>query len=178
MQQMAESLRGNLLIAAPSLFDYFRRAVVLLLEHSDEGAMGVVLNRTSETPVAEAVPVLAGLAEQDDLVHLGGPVSPESVVALGDFDDLSEAGAPVVGSLGLLDPDLPPASMRRLRVYAGYAGWGSGQLEGELEEKAWIVEPALADDPFGDDDIWSAALQRKGGAYALLATMPAEPSLN
>ena len=175
---MDESLRGKLLIAAPSLFDYFRRAVILVLEHSDEGAMGVVLNRTSETPVAEAVPVLAGLADQDELVHVGGPVSPEAVVALGDFDDPSEAGAPIVGSLGLLDPDRADVSLRRLRVYAGYAGWGPGQLEGELAEKAWIVEPASADDPFGEGDIWSAALERKGGAFALLATMPADPSLN
>jgi putative transcriptional regulator len=173
-----ESLRGKLLIAAPSLYDYFRRAVVLVLEHNDEGAMGVVLNRTSETPVADAVPVLAGLADQDELVHLGGPVSPEAVVALGDFEDPSEAGAPVVGSLGLLDPDRSHESLRRLRVYAGYAGWGAGQLEAELEEKAWIVEPASPEDPFGEEDIWSTALERKGGSYALLATMPADPSLN
>jgi putative transcriptional regulator len=173
-----ESLRGNLLIAAPSLFDYFRRSVVLVLEHSEEGAMGVVLNRTSETAVADAVPVLAGLAGQDELVHVGGPVSPESVVALGDFDDPSEAAAAVVGSLGLLDPDRSHSAIRRLRVYAGYAGWGPGQLEGEIDEKAWVVEPALADDPFGEGDVWSDALRRKGGGYALLATMPAEPSLN
>jgi putative transcriptional regulator len=175
---MAETLKGSLLIAAPSLFDYFRRSVVLLLEHSDEGAMGVVLNRSSETPVVDAVPALAELADEDDLVQLGGPVSPGSVVALGDFDDLSEAGAPVSDTLGLVDPDQSPASLRRLRVYAGYAGWGPGQLEGELEEQAWIVEPAMADDPFDEGDVWSDVLQRKGGAYALLATMPAEPSLN
>src|SRR4051794_21929212 len=147
-EHMAETLKGSLLIAAPSLFDYFRRSVVLLLEHSDEGAMGVVLNRSSETPVVDAVPALAELADEDDLVQLGGPVSPGSVVALGDFDDLSEAGAPVSDTLGLVDPDQSPASLRRLRVYAGYAGWGPGQLEGELEEQAWIVEPAMADDLF------------------------------
>ena len=140
--------------------------------------MGVVLNRVSETPVAEAVPVLAGLAEQDEMVRVGGPVSPESVVALGEFEDPSEAGAAVLGNLGLLDPDSAPDSLRRLRVYAGYAAWGPGQLEGELEEEAWIVEPAQADDPFDDADIWSDALERKGGTYALLATMPADPSLN
>jgi putative transcriptional regulator len=175
---MEESLKGKLLIAAPSLFDYFRRSVVLLLDHSDEGAMGVVLNRSSETPVADAVPALADLTDGDELIRLGGPVSPESVVALGDFDDPLEAGATVSGTLGLIDPDHSPASLRRLRVYAGYAGWGPGQLEGELDEQAWIVESARPDDPFEDGDIWSAALQRKGGAYALLATMPAEPSLN
>src|SRR5436190_5702145 len=99
---MTESLKGKLLIAAPSLFDYFRRSVVLVLEHSEEGAMGVILNRSSETPVAEAVPVLAGLAAQDELVRLGGPVAPDAVVALGDFEDLEEAGSPVVDNLGLL----------------------------------------------------------------------------
>jgi putative transcriptional regulator len=175
---MAESLRGKLLIAAPSLFDYFRRSVVLVVEHTDEGAMGVILNRSSETPVATAVPALAGLADEEDLVRLGGPVAPDAVVALGDFDDLDEAGTPVMGNLGLLDPDRSLVSLRRLRVYAGYAGWGPGQLEGELDQQAWIVEPAQPDDPFDEGDIWSAALQRKGGAYALLATMPAEPSLN
>src|SRR3954463_10006692 len=75
-----DSLRGKLLIAAPSLFDYFRRTVILVLEHGEDGAMGVVLNRTSETAVAEAVPVLAELADDGELVRVGGPVSPEAVV--------------------------------------------------------------------------------------------------
>jgi putative transcriptional regulator len=175
---VSESLRGRLLIAAPSLFDYFRRAVVLVLEHTAEGAMGVVLNRESETPVAEAVPALAELPGADDLVRLGGPVAPESVVALGEFADPDEAGTRVLGPLGTLDPDGSNTSLRRLRVYAGYAGWGPGQLDGELEQGAWIVQDAEPDDPFRDDDIWSETLRRKGGGYRLLATMPADPSLN
>ncbi|HEY1356697.1 MAG TPA: YqgE/AlgH family protein [Thermoleophilaceae bacterium] len=175
---MDSSLRGQLLIAAPSLFDYFRRAVILVLEHNEEGAMGVVLNRPSETTVGEAVETLGDLAGGDDMVRLGGPVSPESVVALGDFEDLSEAASQVVGSLGLLDPDAPDPSLRRLRVYAGYAGWGPGQLDGELEEGAWIVASLDPEDPFRDGDLWADALQRKGGAYSLVATMPADPSLN
>ena len=174
----SESLRGKLLIAAPSLFDYFRRTVVLVLEHSPDGAMGVVLNRESETPVAEAVPVLASYAEPEEVVRIGGPVSPQSVVALGEFDDLDEAGTHVVGSLGTIDPDAGNESLRRVRVYAGYAGWGPGQLDGELEQEAWLVLPALPDDPFADGDIWSEALRRKGGSYRLMATMPADPSLN
>jgi len=178
MYPVAESLRGKLLIAAPSLFDYFRRTVVLVLEHSPEGAMGVVLNRESETRVAEAVPALAALAGADELVRLGGPVSPESVVALGEFGDVAEAGTLVVGSLGTLDPDAGNESLRRLRVYAGYAGWAAGQLDGELEQEAWLVMPAQPDDPFEDGDIWSDALRRKGGGYRLLSTMPADPSLN
>ena len=175
---MTDSLRGQLLIASPSLYDYFRRAVVLVLEHSEEGAMGVILNRTSETRVSEAVPDLAELAGDEELVRVGGPVSPESVVALGDFEDPSEAATAVVGAVGLLDPDAFSPSLRRMRVYAGYAGWARGQLEEELEQEAWIVEPANPEDPFSDDDLWPVALQRKGGGFSLLATMPSDPSLN
>src|SRR5262245_2199175 len=176
---MADTVRGQLLIAAPSLFDYFRRTVVLVIEHNEEGAMGVVLNRASETPVVDAVPALAELADDGDLVQLGGPVAPEAVVALGDFEDLAEASMQVVGTLGTLDPENANASLRRLRVYAGYAGWAPGQLDGEIEQGAWIVGAAEVEDPFSDGDLWSAALRRMGtAAYSLLATMPADPSLN
>lgn len=175
---MSESVRGQLLIAAPSLFDYFRRSVILVLEHTPDGAMGVVLNRESETPVAEALPALAELPGADGLVRLGGPVSPESVVALGEFGDPDEAGTAVLGPLGTLDPDAANSSLRRVRVYAGYAGWAPGQLDGELEQGAWIVQQAHPDDPFREGDIWSEALRRKGGGYRLLATMPSDPSLN
>jgi putative transcriptional regulator len=175
---MEKSLRGHLLIAAPSLFDYFRRTVILVLEHTEEGAMGVVLNRPSETTVGEAVTALADIADRDELVRLGGPVSPESVVALGEFADPNEAASPLVGSIGLLDPDGPEPTLRRLRVYAGYAGWGPGQLDGEVDEGAWIVEPLDPEDLFKDGDLWAEALRRKGGAFSLVATMPADPSLN
>ena len=175
---MPDSLRGHLLIAAPSLFDYFRRTVVLVLEHTPEGAMGVVLGRETETLVSDAVPALADLADEEDVVFLGGPVAPESVVALGDFEQPDQAGNRIVGSLGTLDPDGANDSLRRLRVFAGYAGWSPGQLDAELDSDAWIVQPADAEDPFLAGDIWSDALGRKGGRYRLMATMPADPSLN
>jgi len=175
---VAESLRGQLLIAAPSLFDYFRRTVVLVIEHTDEGAMGVVLNRESELLVSDAVPQLAELAGDEDLIRIGGPVAPQSVVALGEFDDIDEAGTRVTGQLGTLDPDAGNVSVRRLRVYAGYAGWGAGQLDDELSQEAWVVAPANEDDPFAPGDMWSRALERRGGAYRLLATMPPDPSQN
>lgn len=140
--------------------------------------MGVVLNRSSETRVSDAVPALADLPGSDELVRIGGPVSPQSVVALGDFESPEEAGTPVVGTLGTLDPDAMSGSLLRLRVYAGYAGWSAGQLDGELDEEAWIVTTAEVDDPFRDGDLWSEALERKGGKYRLLATMPADPSQN
>jgi putative transcriptional regulator len=175
---VADSTRGQLLIAAPSLFDYFRRTVILVLEHTEDGAMGVVLNRTSETRVSDAVPALSELPGGDELVRLGGPVSPQSVVALGDFERPEEAGTQVIGTLGTLDPEADNESLRRLRVYAGYAGWAAGQLDGELDAEAWIVTDAAVDDPFADGDLWAEALARKGGKYRLLATMPADPSLN
>ena len=140
--------------------------------------MGVVLNRSSETRVTDAVPALADLPGSDELVRIGGPVSPQSVVALGDFESPEEAGTQVVGTLGTLDPDAMNGSLLRLRVYAGYAGWSAGQLDGELDEEAWIVTTAEVDDPFRDGDLWSEALERKGGKYRLLATMPADPSQN
>jgi len=178
MSGVDDSLRGRLLIAAPSLFDYFRRTVVLVIEHTADGAMGVVLNRPSETLVVEAVPALADLADPEELVRLGGPVAPQAVVALGDFADPDEAGKAVVEGLGTVDPDAPHESLRRVRVYAGYAGWSAGQLDGEVDQGAWIVEDARPGDPFQEGDMWSDTLRKKGGGYRLLATMPDDPSVN
>ena len=173
-----DSLRGKLLIASPQLADYFRRTVVLVVEHSEDGAMGIVLNRRTEAQVREVVPSLAEMADEDDVIHAGGPVEPDTVIALGDFEDPSEAGARIAGSLGVLDPDRPEPSLRRLRVFAGYAGWAPGQLDAEMEQDAWIVTPVEPDDPFSADDLWSRVLQRKGGEFVLMTTMPLDPKLN
>ena len=99
-------------------------------------------------------------------------------MALGEFADPDEAGKPVVDGLGTVDPDAPHDSLRRLRVYAGYAGWGAGQLDGEIEQGAWITQEASAEDLFHDGDIWSETLRKKGGGYRLLSTMPEDPSVN
>ena len=173
-----DSMRGKLLIAAPQLSDYFARTVVLVLEHTDDGAMGLVLNRPTESEVVDAVPSLSDLVDAEELVHAGGPVQPDSVLVLGDFEEPTEAGTQVVGTLGLLDPERPEAELHRVRVFAGYAGWAPGQLDLELEQEAWIVAPADPEDAFSEDDLWSEVLRRKGGEYALLATMPADPTLN
>ena len=104
--------------------------------------------------------------------------SPQSVVALGEFADPDEAGTQVVGSVGTLDPDGENASLRRIRVFAGYTGWAAGQLDDELEQEAWVTTPAQPGDAFAEGDIWADALQRKGGDYRLLSTMPVDPSMN
>lgn len=173
-----DSVRGKLLVASPGLTDFFRRAVVLVLEHNEDGAIGLVLNRPSETPVDDAVPDLPVLVEPDDVVHLGGPVGPDSVIVLARFEDPADAASIVFDDLGVVDPDLEGPALHAVRVYAGHAGWGPGQLDGELAEEAWIVEPAHPDDPFEGGDLWSEVLDRKGGGYALLARMPEDPSLN
>jgi putative transcriptional regulator len=179
-----DSLRGNLLIAAPGLLDpNFWRTVVLVGEHSEEGALGVVLNRASETPVDEAMPELAELVEGMGDVHVGGPVQPSAVVVLADYAEPPDPDALVVESIGFLPAEVEPDTLgplRRARVYVGYAGWGPGQLDGELEEGSWIVEPAVADDVFTEDpdELWSSVLRRKGGPFRVLAAMPPDPSLN
>lgn len=181
---MTESLRGSLLLAAGALFDpNFRRTVVLIAEHGDEGAVGLVLNRPADVLVAEAVPSLSDLAGPDAPLFLGGPVQREAVIVLAEFDPDLFSGDPVVGSVALAPPDLDPlmmAAVRRARVFAGYAGWGPGQLEGELGEAAWIVEPALPEDVFTEDPtrLWTTVLRRKGDEYQLLSLMPNDPSSN
>ena len=174
---MTESLNGKLLVASPSMPDYFHRTVIMVVEHSDQGAFGLVLNRPSETTVGEASPELAELIGDDHLIHVGGPVQPNAVTAVGEHSDPADATKLLVGPVGMVDLDDPP-ELSRLRVYVGYAGWGEGQLDGELEQDAWIVEDAHPDDPFRDGDLWADVLARKGGEFALLARMPPDPSVN
>jgi putative transcriptional regulator len=180
---MTESLRGQLLIASPALIDpNFRRAVVLVVAHDEDGAVGLVLNRPTEAYVAEAVPELAEVVEPGAVVSIGGPVQNESVVVLAEWDDHDEAGAMVFDDIGLMGAEAESrrvaAATRRVRVFAGYAGWGGGQLETELEEGSWVVERAVDEDVFGGGDLWANVLRRKGGAFNLVATMPEDPSLN
>ena len=179
-----QSLKGQLLVAGPSLLDpNFRRTVVLVGEHTDEGALGVVLNRASEATVEDAVPELSTLIDDAELVHLGGPVQPSAIVVVADFADPEQAGALILGSVGFLPAEVDPdtiGELRHARVFAGYAGWGSGQLDEELDEGSWIVEPALAEDVFTGDpeELWSDVLRRKGGPFEVLALMPPDPSAN
>jgi putative transcriptional regulator len=180
------SLRGMLLLAGPILKDpNFDRTVVFITEHSDEGAMGLILNRPSESAVIDAVPDLTWAADPGDAVFVGGPVAPNGVIVLAEWEDPAQAILLVEPDLGFVpgdaeDTDALAAAVRRARVYAGHAGWGPGQLEDELEEEAWIVEAPLREELFTDDPegLWSAVLRRKGREFALLSTMPPNPSLN
>jgi putative transcriptional regulator len=180
-----DTLRGQLLIASPSLLDpNFRRTVVLVGEHSEEGAMGVVLNRPSPVSVEEAVPLLAPFVADADRVHVGGPVQQQAIIVLGEFASPEKAGSLVLGAIGFLPASVEEGEslgeLPRARVFAGYAGWAPGQLEEEIDEDAWIVTTAEPDDVFTDDQdgLWARVLRRMGGRYTLLARMPVDPGVN
>jgi putative transcriptional regulator len=172
------------LIAGPTLWDpNFRRTVLLIGHHDDEGAVGVILNRATETTVAEAVPPLGVLVPVDERVFLGGPVQPGAAVVVADFVDPSVADFLAFDTIGFLPSESSPGvegAVRRARVFAGYAGWGPGQLEAEMDEDSWIVEPARPSDVFSQDPsrLWEEVLKRKGSSFDLLRLMPLDPTQN
>jgi putative transcriptional regulator len=177
------SLQGKLLVSSPSLVDpNFRKTVVLVAHHDEDGAMGLVLSRPSDVSAADAVPLLEDLPGADDPVFVGGPVQPDAFMVLAEFEDVDQAAAPIMNSLGFMpaDTDLDDLSIKRMRLFAGYSGWGAGQLEAELAEPSWIVVDAETDDAFADDpdELWRAVLHRKGGPFALMENMPFDPGLN
>jgi putative transcriptional regulator len=178
-----DSLAGRLLISSPSLQDpNFRRTVVLMTHHDEQGAVGLVLSRPSELRIADALPDADELPYTDEVVYIGGPVQPEAVVVLIELEQPHEEMTTIVGAVAYLPPELPPdeLAIRRARVFAGYSGWGPGQLEAELGESAWIVAGAEPDDVFEPDPdrLWRTAVGRKGGAFAHIASMPYDPRLN
>lgn len=176
-------LQGKLIVSSPALIDpNFRKTVVLIAHHDEEGALGLVLSRPSDVPAVEAVPVLDGIPGADDPVFVGGPVQPDAFMVLAEFDDVEQAAAPIMDGVGFMPADAEPAELaiKRLRLFAGYSGWGSGQLEDELAGDSWIVVDAAAEDAFADDpdELWRTVLQRKGGAFSLMENMPYDPGLN
>lgn len=179
-----ESLRGVLLISGGGLYDpNFRHTVVLVGEHTADGALGVILNRALDVTVEEAVPVLAPLVPPGQPMFQGGPVHPEDTVLLAEFADPERADLPVFGSVGFLVGDVPAdigAHLLRARVFSGSSGWGPGQLEAEMAAGSWILEPALREDVFTDapDLLWSRVLRRKGPEFEVLSRMPYDPTMN
>lgn len=182
-----ESLKSRFLIAAPTLRDpNFARAVVLLCEHNESGTFGLVINRPSTLAVREALADFPGTLDRSDFLWQGGPVQQSSVVILHE--------RPSIGGLAVNDRlafgtdvdllrkllELPPDECPRMRLYAGYAGWGAGQLEFELSEEAWIVAPSRIEAIFSDqpETVWSSVLRSMGGRYAIMAMTPPDPSLN
>ena len=178
---------GRLLLAEPMLGDpNFDRSVVLVIEHSPDGALGLVLNRPTDLLVEEALPTWRHLVTEPPVLHIGGPVEARSGWCLAKCSPagVSTGFVPVLGDTGLLDLELDPddvaAHVVAARLYAGYSGWGPGQLDEELAEEAWIVVDADPDDPFQADsgELWERILARQGGHLARLSLFPRDPSLN
>jgi putative transcriptional regulator len=220
------SLQGRLLVAAPVLTDgNFARAVVLVLEHTAEGALGLVLNQPMALPVADVVAGWEPLAARPPVVFTGGPISPSAAICLAapvagsssagtglagsSPAGSSSAGSPPAGSspagsspagsspaeagrgwrpllphLGVLDLTEEPTTafgvVERIRVFAGYAGWGAGQLEAEIAAQAWFVVDSRPQDVFSEqpERLWRDVLRRQPGQLAFVATYPPDPSLN
>jgi putative transcriptional regulator len=182
---VTDSLTGKLLVASLSLVDpNFFRTVVLVCMHDADGAMGLVLNRPIEhAPVGDHLPQFAPLAAPPPVIFQGGPVEPSSAIVLARFRHPAEPANRIVGDFALLDlsraPDHQPA-IETVRVFAGYAGWGAGQLDREIAEEAWFVLPALPSDPLSSEpaDLWRDVLRRQPGKLAMFAWAPADPRVN
>jgi putative transcriptional regulator len=181
---MTVSHAGRLLVATPLLVDpNFDLSVMLLLEHGDDGALGVILNRPSELAVADALPDWADACAEPQVLFAGGPVERDALIALGR-PSTTEAGGLVLG-LHSVDLDAQPAlvlagGVADTRIFAGYAGWSPGQLDDELSDEAWWLVEADVDDVFTADPpgLWSRVLRRAGGELSLFAHYPADLSRN
>lgn len=175
---LSETLRGRLLVATPLLIDpNFWRTVVLLLQHDEEGSIGVVLNRPTVERVETHIPDWGPVAAKPGIVHFGGPVDPRVAIGLATGIDGEPSGVP---GLSLVDLEAPPGTApAEVRVYSGYSGWGGGQLEAEIAEGSWYVVPASPDDPFDrPEGQWSRVLRRQKGHLALVSTFPDDVDLN
>lgn len=192
------TLAGRLLVATPVIGDpNFDRTVVFLLDHSEDGALGVVVNRPTDVGVAGSLPQWEAVTAQPSVVFVGGPVEQAAAIGLGrpatgttrdragddDAWSLVRTAADTVGLLATVDLNADPTSAPELdavRVYVGYAGWGPGQLEGELAQQAWITAAARPTDLWSPapEKLWVEVLRRQRGAVSWLSLYPRDPSGN
>jgi putative transcriptional regulator len=181
------TLTGSLLVATPLLDEPpFRRSVILLLDHDDDGALGVVVNRAADLAVDRVLPDWSSAVDEPGVLFMGGPVGTDSALAVAEVLDSTDPPGwrECFGRIGLVDLDVPPelleGAITRMRIFAGYAGWSSGQLEGEIAEGAWYVVESEPDDVFGHDPdtLWRRVLRRQNDQMAYVATYPDDPSMN
>ena len=184
-----DHVTGKLLVATPQTGgDIFRRSVVLVLQHDEEGAQGVVLNRPLQAPVSAVLPPWQDYVTDPPIVFQGGPVALDSALGLvtvpGDNEEEPMGVRLLFGGLGLVDLDIPPLvvmpEVAGLRIFAGYAGWSSGQLEQEIRAGGWYVVESEARDAFTPDPetLWASVLRRQRGNLALVASFPDDPTMN
>jgi putative transcriptional regulator len=190
---MEEVRAGRLLVATPLLGDAnFKRTVVLVVEDEpEEGTLGVVLNRPTKVPVGRVLEPWTELVSDPSVVFRGGPVAPNSALGLASVPGKEEPvgwrpldSPAAVSRVGLIDLDTPPqlvaGGIISFRVFAGYAGWGPGQLQSEIDQGAWYVLTAEPADVFNPEpeQLWRTVLRRSGGALAMVATYPEDPAQN
>ena len=184
-----ESCRGRLLVAMPMLSEgTFWRSVVLLLDHDEDGALGVILNHPVHAQVDDVLPDWSDLVAEPDALFEGGPVATDSALAVGllspNIDDTPLGWRQMFGRVGLVDLDVPVAAVEDalvgLRVFAGYAGWGAGQLEAEIEEGSWIVVDSIDNDLLVANpwNLWREVLRRQDSDLRMLSTYPDDPAMN
>jgi len=189
---LGASTKGRLLLAAPPLLDpNFARSVVLMLEHSENGALGLVLNRPSYEETVPGLEAWEQLVAPPSVVFGGGPVDTDALIGLaraeqpsGEHGFAALAESPMPSGLGTVDLELPPdevaSGFSGLRIFRGYAGWGSGQLDAELQLGGWIVLAAEPEDVFTEEPegLWRRVLARQPGRLAWLANCPDDLSWN
>lgn len=181
---------GSLLIAAPDMPDpSFRRAIVYIIEHDHTGSLGVVLTRSSETDVASILPAWAGLCASPEVFYIGGPVKPDTGIALAvlsaGVDGSDDSGLQrIEGRVHVVDlggdPDQLLDRSDGMRVFVGYTGWSPGQLQDELDRGDWYVAPSLPSDLLAPArvDVWGTVLRRQDMPLPLYATYTGEGELN
>ncbi len=180
--------KGRLLLATPPMVEpQFDRSVIYMLEHHDEGAVGVIINRPSNEALDEPLDRWVELQSPPSMVFEGGPVESTALIALAETTDAQQSDDTITVIAGNVasadlsaDPALVAAVVSKVRVFRGYAGWGPGQLEGEIEAGAWLVLDAHTDDVFGadPDELWRSVLERQPGRLAWLAKVPDDLSTN
>ncbi|WP_343287452.1 YqgE/AlgH family protein [Gordonia sp. SID5947] len=181
---------GTLLLASTDLLEpTFARTVIYVMEHNDAGSLGVVLNRMSQTAVHNLLPQWSDLSASPRALFVGGPVKQDAALCLGVVKlgaDISghEGLRPLDGRVVLVDLDADPAELSEVlvgvRVFAGYSGWGIGQLDGELEQNSWMLASALANDLLvpPTTDLWADVLRRQPWPLPLVASHPIDVSRN
>lgn len=185
-----EPMAGSLLIAAPDMPDpNFTRAIVYLIEHDHTGSLGVVITRHSETEVASILPAWADVCASPAVFHIGGPVKPDTGIALAVLsagaDGSYDVGLQQIeGRVHVVDLDSDPAQLRDrcdgMRVFVGYTGWAPGQLQGELDRGDWYVAPSLPTDLLAPArvDVWGEVLRRQDMPLPLYATYTGDGEVN